>query len=62
MGDEIHYLLVCPFFKNKRKQLIDCYFYKYPNILKFIELLETTNKEKLFKVSIFMGYLITFFL
>ena len=54
LGDEYHYLLRCSFFKKERRAYIDPYFYTCPNILKFKELLQLTDKEKVVCLSKFM--------
>ena len=54
IGDNYHYLLICPFFKNIRKLHIDPYYYKRPNIIKYKELLSITSEPKLRKLSLFM--------
>ena len=54
IGDNYHYLLICPFFKNIRKLHIDPYYYKRPNIIKYKELLSITSEPKLQKLSLFM--------
>lgn len=54
LGDEYHYLLCCTYFKQERKSLIDQYFYKSPNILKFKELLQISDQEKIASLSRFM--------
>lgn len=59
VGDEFHYLLVCPFFVRERKKMIDQYYYKNPNIIKFRELLNIQNEQKLTKISKFMGHIIS---
>ena len=41
LGDEFHYILVCIFFSQERKQFLDPYFYKNPNTLKMYELFNT---------------------
>lgn len=51
IGDEFHYLLCCKFFLEQRKINIKQYYSKYPNIIKFYELLNTDNKTVLFKLS-----------
>ena len=48
IGDEFHYLLICPYFANDRKLFLKPYFYLRPNIPKFKALLQTTNKTILF--------------
>ena len=54
IGDEIHYLLICPFFEDKRKALIKSYYYKRPNILKFKELLTTQSVNQLHNLCRFI--------
>ena len=54
IGDEFHYLLICPYFADDRKLFLKPYFYLRPNILKFKDLLQTTNKTILFKLSQFV--------
>ena len=54
LGDKYHYLLCCTHFKIERKTLIDQYFYKSPNTLKFKELLQISDAEKLVRFSKFM--------
>lgn len=61
IGDEFHYLLVCPFFLNERNKLIKKYYHKYPNIIKFNELLNTKNETQLNKLSKFMGHVMSAF-
>lgn len=54
IGDEFHYLLVCPFFNNERKLYVSQYYYRSPNIIKFKELLQTQSEMKLKRLSKFM--------
>ena len=54
IGDEFHYLLECTFFRNERRRYIDQQFYRSPNVLKFKQLLQTTDTEKLISLSQFM--------
>ena len=54
IGDEFHYLLECTFFRNERRRYIDQQFYRSPNVLKFKQLLQTTDTEKLISLSKFM--------
>ena len=54
IGDEFHYLLICPTFDTERKTLIKPYYFRRPNILKFRELLNTRNKNVLSKLSKFV--------
>ena len=39
VGDEMHYLLICPCFQNDREKYIKKYFYTRPNILKVRQLM-----------------------
>jgi len=45
LEDEFHFMLECPLYKDIRKIYIKEYFWKYPNIPKFIQLLTSDNKE-----------------
>ena len=50
LGDEFHYVLVCKFFEVARKSFIKPYYFKYPNSLKFHDLMSSkTNLIKLAK-------------
>ena len=53
IGDEFHYALVCPFFNEFRKKYIPCKFWKYPNIVRFKLLFDTSNKNVLIKLAYF---------
>ena len=54
LDDEYHYLLRCTFFIKERRAYIDPYFYTCSNTLKFKELLQITDQEKLVRLSKFM--------
>lgn len=54
IGDEFHYLLECSFFLNERKQFVEPYYFRRPNILKYSQLLNITNESKLVRLSKFM--------
>ena len=43
-GDEYHYILLCPFFKQSRKQFLKPYYYIRPCIFKFEQLFSSTNR------------------
>ena len=58
LGDEYHYLQVCPYFKNKRDNLIPEYFHKRPNVIKFKELLNTKSVTLLEQLSHFIRILL----
>ena len=53
-----HYILVCPFFQKKRKELFDRFYYEKPNTLKFHDLLNSGSKEKLLKVKHFISIIL----
>ena len=58
IGDEFHYLLVCPFFKNERKKLLDKNHYERPNTDKLHRLLNCTMKQPLLKLKHFISLII----
>ena len=39
IGNEFHYLLICPYFATERTRLLKPYFFQRPNIFKYISLL-----------------------
>ena len=47
IGDEYHYLLICPYFLSQRKQFIKPYYYTRPNVLKYKDLMNCNNKSQL---------------
>ena len=61
IGDNFHYLLICPAFENHRKRFISPYFFIRPNVIKYKELLNITSEPKLKKLSMFMKILINHF-
>lgn len=58
VGDEFHYVLVCPFFKDERKRFIKKYYFSKPNIVKFKELMNQTNEVQLKQLSNFAKILV----
>ena len=44
LKDEFHFILECVSYDDLRKKYIKKYFWKRPNILKFIELLTSSNR------------------
>ena len=46
LEDEFDFMLECPLYKDIRKRYIKVYFWKYPNIPKFIELLTSDKTIK----------------
>ena len=45
VGDEFHYLFVCPFFKDDRKKFIKPYYVNRPNVYKLEQLFNSKNSE-----------------
>ena len=58
LGDEFHYLFQCQAFENERKLCIKPYFVRRPNILKFNQLMNTTNKSEIRKLCKFIEHLL----
>ena len=56
IGDEFHYVFNCanPVLKNSRRENLQRYFLHHPNVLKFHDLMNTTSKAKLVKLSRFV--------
>ena len=54
IGDEFHYIMKCPFFYAKRKELIPIKYWKYPNVLNFEYLFCSENKTLLIKLVLFI--------
>lgn len=54
IGDEFHFILVCKHFQEQRSKYIHTYYYRHPNILKFEQLMSTTEPTKLKKLCIFI--------
>lgn len=44
IGDEFHYVLICPFFENERKQFLKKFFYNHPSTIKFNDLFNSKDK------------------
>jgi hypothetical protein len=55
---EYHFLLVCPFYSDLRKQLLPKYYCVWPNINKFKSIMKTTQKSKIVNLAKFI-YLAT---
>lgn len=58
IGDEYHYLLICPFFIDERTKYIQRYFRTNPNIIKFKELMNCQNLLQLKHLSYFARILV----
>ena len=53
IGDLYHYLFTCNNFKDIRNKSIHRYYRNSPNMPKFVELMQTTGKHSLIKLSKF---------
>ena len=58
IGDEFHYILVCPFFVEERKKFIKRYYFSNPNVIKFKELMTHEDEIILKQLSIFIKTLL----
>ena len=54
IGDEYHYTLICPFFNQKRANILPKRYIRNPNILKYNELFNSTDKTLLLKLKHFI--------
>jgi hypothetical protein len=54
LGDEFHYLFICNYFAAERSHHIKQYYFKYPNVLKFRELLGSSNAKVVSKLVKFI--------
>ena len=54
IGDEYHYLFVCPFFHTLRQQYIPQHLYNRPNSIKYNTLMTTTDKKTLLNLTKFI--------
>ena len=43
-GDEYHYIMICPYFRQSRELYLKHYFYTRPNLLKFGQLFSSEKK------------------
>ena len=57
IGDEFHYLFICPFFTHKRNEVLSKKYTKRPNAITFQSLMNTTNKNTLLKLKHFICYI-----
>jgi hypothetical protein len=55
IGDEYHYLFVCPFFSDDRKRSLPKYYYIWPNAHKYCDLFSTRRKHLLLKLKHFIS-------
>ena len=61
IGDEYHYLIVCPMFQEARVKFIAKYFYVKPSVFKFLQLINSEEHNVLIKLSKFIKILFSVF-
>jgi hypothetical protein len=52
--NEYHFLLICPFYRELRKQFIPRYYFSWPNMNKFKDLMQTSNKKHINNLAKFV--------
>lgn len=52
--DELHFVFICPFFHNLRKQLIPLKYYRRPCMYKLVMLISSRNENIAMNFSIFV--------
>ena len=57
IGDEFHYLFICPFFTVKRNEVMPKWYRTRPNAIKFQSLFNTNNKQILLKLKHFICHI-----
>ena len=50
-GDEYHYIMICPYFRQSRELYLKHYFYTRPNMRKFSQLFSSENKRTLSRLA-----------
>ena len=55
IGDEYHYLFICPFFKSSRDKYIPNKCIRNPSVLKFCEIMNGKNTSLLSRIAKFAG-------
>ena len=58
VGDEFHYIFVCPAFVDDRKKYLSAYLCHYPNAAKFYSLFASNKKIQLLKLKHFVHIII----
>ena len=57
IGDEFHYLLVCPVFNKERKRFIKRQNIKHPNMLTYKNIMLSSNAKLLNNLSLFVKHI-----
>ena len=61
VGDEYHYIMICPIFKEAREEFLAKYYFKKPSVYKYIELVNSKNHKILLGLSKFLNILFSVF-
>ena len=61
VGDEYHYVMLCPVFKEAREEFLTKYFRNKPSVFKYIELVNSTNFKVLRGLARFLNILFSIF-
>ena len=54
LENEYHFLLVCPFYSDLRSLYLPRYYYTWPNINKFKNIMQSTSKNVMIKLAKFI--------
>ena len=61
VGDEFHYIFICPYLQKEREQYIKKYYRIRPNALKFSELFNSKSIKTLVNLAKFCKFIMDFF-
>ena len=61
IGDEYHYLMICPIFQELREEYLPNYYLNRPTLTKFYKLMKTEKKTLLIKVAKLVKEILVFF-
>ena len=61
IGDEYHYVMICPAFKELREMYIPNFYKNRPSVLKFIQIMSSDKKKILFNLARFIREILNVF-
>lgn len=61
IGDEFHYVFLCPLFSQLRKKYIHPYFYNRPNMYKAALLFQRKNRKDITRLCMFIKIIVDYF-